>query len=164
MRKSLGNPMVKSVFFYLSSKRSYGQKTQGWGPVLKAALVKFCLWTKQGLHYMELSCHWHWFWHWIWHPFGSCLDRYRLDRRPLKRCRFKRCDLKRRPLKRHPMIAETQRSIIFKSQRNWTIDSIDRKIEATIKDICIFRGHMVVLGALNLVVGPKFSKILGYLK
>ena len=45
------------------------------------------------------------------------------------------------------MIAETQRSIIFKSQRNWTINSIDRKIEDTIKDISIFRGHMVVLGA-----------------
>ena len=61
------------------------------------------------------------------------------------------------------MIAETQRSI-FKSQRNWSIDSIDRKIEATIKDICIFRGHMGFLGALNIVVGPIFSKILGYLK
>ena len=52
------------------------------------------------------------------------------------------------------MIAETQRSIIFKSQRNWTINSIDRKIEATIKDICIFRGHMVVLGAPG---APKSS-------
>ena len=45
------------------------------------------------------------------------------------------------------MVAKTQRSVIFKAQRNWTINSIDRKIEATIKDICIFRGHMVVLGA-----------------
>ena len=45
------------------------------------------------------------------------------------------------------MIAKTQRSIIFKAQRNWTINSINRKIEAKIKDICIFRGHMVVLGA-----------------
>ena len=45
------------------------------------------------------------------------------------------------------MIEKTQRSVIFKAQRNWTINSIDRKIEATIKDICIFRGHMVVLGA-----------------
>ena len=39
------------------------------------------------------------------------------------------------------MIEETHRSIIFKLQRNWTM------IEATINDICIFRGHMVVLGA-----------------
>ena len=52
------------------------------------------------------------------------------------------------------MIAETQRIIIFKAQRNWTINSIDRKIEATFKDICIFREHMVVVGPLNLVIGP----------
>ena len=45
------------------------------------------------------------------------------------------------------MVAKTQRSVIFKAQRNWTINSIDRKIEATIKDICIFRGHKVALGA-----------------
>ena len=59
------------------------------------------------------------------------------------------------------MIPKTQRSILFEAQRNWTINSIDRKIEATIKDICIFRGHMVVLGA------PKSSgraKIFEYLK
>ena len=56
------------------------------------------------------------------------------------------------------MIAETHRSIIFKAQQNWTINSIDRKIEAIIKDVCIFRGHMVVLGApepLYLVIGPR---------
>ena len=52
------------------------------------------------------------------------------------------------------MVAKTQRSVIFKAQRNWTINSIDRKIEATIKDICIFRGHMVVLGAPG---APKSS-------
>ena len=52
------------------------------------------------------------------------------------------------------MIAETQRIIIFKAQRNWTINSIDKKIEATIKVICIFRGHMVVLGAPG---APKLS-------
>ena len=62
------------------------------------------------------------------------------------------------------MIAETYTSIIFKALRNWTINSIEKKIEATMEDNCIFRGHMVVLGALNLVVGPKFSKSLGYLK
>ena len=45
------------------------------------------------------------------------------------------------------MITETHRSIIFKAQRNWTIHSIYGKIKATIKDICIFRGHLVVLGA-----------------
>ena len=52
------------------------------------------------------------------------------------------------------MIAETHRSIIFKAEPNWTINSIDRKIKATIKDICIFRGHMVVLGAPG---APKSS-------
>ena len=45
------------------------------------------------------------------------------------------------------MIEETHMGIMFKAQRNWTINCIDRKIEVTIKDICIFRGHMVVLGA-----------------
>jgi hypothetical protein len=44
------------------------------------------------------------------------------------------------------MIAETHWSIIFIAQRNWTINRINRKIEAKIKDICIFRGHMVDLG------------------
>ena len=52
-----------------------------------------------------------------------------------------------RAMSSRDMIAETHRSIIFKSQQNWTINSIDRKIEAKIKDICIFRGHMVVIGA-----------------
>ena len=44
------------------------------------------------------------------------------------------------------MIAETHRSIIFKAQQNWTVNSIDGKIEGAIKifayleDTWSFRG------------------------
>ena len=61
------------------------------------------------------------------------------------------------------MIAETQRSVIFKSQQNWTINSIDRKIEAIIKDICIFRGHMVLLGAPGAPIPSNRAKSSRYM-
>ena len=52
-----------------------------------------------------------------------------------------------RAMSSRDMIAETHRSIIFKAQQNWTLNSIGRKIEATIKDIYIFQGHKLILGA-----------------
>ena len=36
------------------------------------------------------------------------------------------------------MLAETHRSMIFKAQQKSTKNNIDKRIEATIKDICIF--------------------------
>ena len=62
------------------------------------------------------------------------------------------------------MIAETYTSIIFKALRNWTINSIEKKIEATMEDNCIFRGHMVVLGAPKSNGRAKIFKNFGVSK
>ena len=51
-----------------------------------------------------------------------------------------------RTISSRAMIAETHRSIIFKVQRNWIVNSIDRKIEGAIRifayvgDTWSFRG------------------------